>query len=193
MPPPSGLWPVGVDAPVFVAAPPGPGRRVARPAHAHRGGDGADVLRRSRGAGGWARREDRRGHLGAKDLVRSAVEPAPPPRRPGRATGRRSLRIEPHRAYPASSREGPASRSRGRRGWISARDGPPRGGLLTREPPLDCLAPPALPPESTEQFTPSPGPPASRSDPRAPHSLNPHPSADPEGMVSTGRFPLDNT
>jgi hypothetical protein len=35
----------------------------------------------------------------------------------GRATGRRSLRIEPDRGHPASSREGPASQSRARRGW----------------------------------------------------------------------------
>jgi threonine dehydrogenase-like Zn-dependent dehydrogenase len=59
---------VGADVPVLVAPPPGPGRRLARPAHAHRGGDGADVLRRSRGPGGQARREGRCGHPGAEDV-----------------------------------------------------------------------------------------------------------------------------
>jgi len=35
----------------------------------------------------------------------------------GRASGRRSLRIEPDRGHQASSREGPASPSRARQGW----------------------------------------------------------------------------
>jgi hypothetical protein len=41
----------------------------------------------------------------------------PPPRHGGRAMGRRSLPTKPYRGHPASSREGPASQSRARRGW----------------------------------------------------------------------------
>jgi len=49
LPPQSGLRQWGADLPVLVAAAPGPGRSVARSAHAHRRGDSADVLRRPRG------------------------------------------------------------------------------------------------------------------------------------------------
>ena len=55
---------------------------IARPAHAHRRRDGADVLRRPCCAGGRARGKGRRGHRGAEDFVRPLIESAPPHDRP---------------------------------------------------------------------------------------------------------------
>ena len=62
LPPESGLRQWVLTFPFFMAAAPGPGRSIARPTHAHRRGDGADVLCRPRRGGGWARGQERRGH-----------------------------------------------------------------------------------------------------------------------------------
>ena len=85
-------------------------------------GEATEVPRRSPGRGPpyWKSRVLRRQALGEED---DALRPLGAGDRVagvengGRATGRRSLRIEPDRGHQASSREGPASQSRARRGW----------------------------------------------------------------------------